>query len=94
MKLYPLVQAAVTNHSTPPSTSPSNTYAARESEWATELQLVQAAGTKATNPMESDVQKGAQELQTLGNSSQEISQLISTVDQILSVNANLLQSLL
>ncbi|MCB1072420.1 MAG: hypothetical protein H7A41_01075 [Chlamydiales bacterium] len=76
----------------PPSSSDKN-YGPEESQWATELQVDQSESQEAATQIKPYVDADTQTMQSDGNSSQEVSQLIMTVDNILSSIANLLQSL-
>lgn len=91
MNLYKYWEGQVNKDSENPPSGGSN-FGPRESEWATKIQLDQSRSQEATQQVKPQVDAESQTMESDGNSAQEVSQLITTVDNILSVDANLLQS--
>lgn len=93
MKLYQYWETIVNNDAAHPPDPNDKNYGPKESQWATTIQLDQSRSQEAVQQVKPQVDAESQTMESDGNSAQEVSQLITTVDNILSVMANLLQSM-
>lgn len=93
MNIYRQWETTINNQANNPPNSGDKNYGPEESKWATQLQVDQSESQEAATQVKPYVDADTQTMQSDGNSSQEVSQLIMTVDNILSSIANLLQSI-
>ena len=92
MSLYKKWEGIINDKAAHPPSSSDKNYGPEESQWATQLQVDQSESQEAATQIKPYVDADTQTMQSDGNSSQEVSQLITTVDNILSSITNLLQS--
>lgn len=92
MNLYQKWEGIINTDANQPIPGGQN-YGPNESKWATQIQLDQSRSQEAVQEVKPQVDAESQTMESDGNSAQEVSQLITTVDNILSVTANLLQSM-
>lgn len=92
MSIYQKWEKIINDKAASPPSSGDKNYGPEESQWATQLQVDQSESQEAATQVKPYVDADTQTMQSDGNSAQEVSQLITTVDNVLSTNTNLLQS--